>query len=67
MEIGQFGVTGDHVLELVEEAQELGEEHAHPLPHRKQEEIASAQQCKVKVAFKKIALFLVSSNQKYFQ
>jgi len=58
MEIGQPGVTGDHVLVLVEEAQELDEEHAHPLHHRKRGKIASAEHFKDKVAFKKIALFL---------
>ena len=41
MEIGQIGGAGNHVLELVEEVQELDYDHAHPLHHQKQENIAS--------------------------
>ena len=40
MEIGQTGEAGIHVLELVEEVKELEYEHAHPLNHQKQENIA---------------------------
>ena len=64
MEIGQPGVTGDHVAVLVEEAGEQDEEHAHPLHHQKQEKIVSVAHRKDKVALRKIALILVSNNQK---
>ena len=69
MEIGQTGGAGNRVLELVEEVQELDYDHAHPLHHQKQENIASkilqdlyTETCKEKAANKKNAPILVSNN-----
>ena len=63
MEIGQIGGAGNHVLELVEKVQDIDYEHAHPLHHQTEENIASVAQCKESIAIKKNALILVSNNE----
>ena len=63
MEIGHTGRAGNHVLELVEKVQDIDYEHAHPLHHQTEENIASVAQCKESIAIKKNALILVSNNE----